>query len=74
MTDAEARLFAMNTAITAALRVALATHPNRKQVIQALRNVSEQTEAFFLGQPMSEASLDASRSVFASLIQSLEND
>lgn len=74
MTQTEATLLAMNTAITAALRVALAAHPNRKLLIQELEAVAERTEACQLNTHLHEKAIDASRSVFASLIQSLKND
>ena len=74
MTDAESRLFAMNTAIIAALRVSLAAHPDRVATLAALHHVADQTEGFLLGQPMPEKSLDAAREVFASLTQSLLGD
>jgi hypothetical protein len=68
------KLLAMNTALTAALQVALAAHPDREHVIQALQSVSEQTATHLLNSGLQDSAADAANMVFAGLIQSLRND
>ena len=74
MTETEQTLLAMNAALIAAIRVALAAHPAREVVIRELEVVAEQTEAFQLNSQLHDKAVEASRSVFSSLIQSLKGD
>ena len=73
MTETESRLMAMNTALCAALTIALGEHPNRKQVIQRLRHVQESLKAFHLASRLDDKSIEVADNLFSSWIKSLEN-